>query len=70
MADAIQIFAIDKKDGERQDITDLYWFEENYVHGWDGEGYGEDYHFEIFVYGVKVYPLSPEVQNRLAELKK
>jgi hypothetical protein len=48
----IQIFANSKEDG-RQEIVDMYWFEENGVHSLDdGEGtWGQHYWFEIFVNG-------------------
>lgn len=47
----VKIIAIDK-DGSREEITDLYWFEENFVHSFHDDGYT----FEIYVYGVMVYP--------------
>jgi len=34
----VEITAIDK-DGIREKITDLYWFEEHYVHNFDDERY-------------------------------
>ena len=34
----IRIFATDQ-DGEREEITDLYWFEVNGVHDWDGQAF-------------------------------
>ncbi len=52
----LQIFAVDE-DGNREEITDLYWFEENGVHDFGGEGfYGGKHTFEIFVNGMQVYP--------------
>lgn len=52
----IQIFATNSESVE--EITDLYWFEENGVHGFDDEGgcNWDSYTFEIFIDGVKVYP--------------
>lgn len=32
----MKIFAIDIKSGEEEEITDLYWFEENFVHYFSG----------------------------------
>jgi hypothetical protein len=56
MAEMIQIFAIDES-GHRQEITDLYFFEEEGIHNWDGETlYGEKYTFEIFIGNIKVFP--------------
>lgn len=54
----IQIFATERSSGKRIEVTDLYWFEENGVHDWKGEtGYGEKFSFEVFVSGVKVFPV-------------
>ena len=33
----MRIFATDQN-GNKQEITDLYWFEENYVHDFSGHG--------------------------------
>ena len=33
---AIKIYAINKQSGSRTEITDMYWFEENYVHSLTG----------------------------------
>ena len=41
----IKIFAINRN-GDRQEITDLYWFEENRIHTWSDTGY-EGYRFEF-----------------------
>ena len=51
----IQIFVRDRK-GNREEITDMYWFEENGVHDLnDGEDYYcQHYLFEIFIDGVLV----------------
>lgn len=57
-----QIFAIDSK-GNREEIDNFYWFEENMVHDWGGDGMGDRYHFEIYVEGEKVYP-KPEIIHR------
>jgi hypothetical protein len=43
----MRIFATDKKTGEREEITDLYWFEENGVHDFSGKGHHTDYIFEF-----------------------
>ena len=53
----IRIFVLEKKTGERYEINDLYWFEENFVHWFDDTGYRE-YSFEIYVNGKKVYSSS------------
>lgn len=38
------------KDGEQFEITDLYWFEENGVHDFDGEtNFGEKYMFAFIL---------------------
>ncbi len=50
----IQIFAIDEQD-RREEITDLYWFEENYIHNFENDGTYNRYKFEIFIDGVLVY---------------
>ena len=51
MQSMVKIIAIDK-DGNREEITDLYWFEENFVHSFDDDKYT----FEIYIHGVKVHP--------------
>lgn len=43
----IKIYATDKKTGERIKVDDLYWFEENGVHWFDGKGTHRDYHIEL-----------------------
>lgn len=56
----IEIFVIDK-DGERTKIDDLYWFEENGVHDFGGEGhYYEPYLFEIYIDGKPVFKTESE----------
>lgn len=50
----IQIFVIDE-DNDKQEIKDLYWFEENYVHDFNGQGLYENYVIEIYVDDVIVY---------------
>ena len=61
--DQIQIFAIDLKTNERFEITDLYWFEENFVRDFDGDGYDSQYSFEVFVGGIMVYRSQREKQK-------
>ncbi len=52
----IQIFATDKE-GNRKEVKDLYWFEEEGVHNFEGEGhFREKYNLEVFVDGKQVYP--------------
>lgn len=41
------IIAIDTKTGEKEVIDDFYWFEENGVHDFEGEGHNTKYDFEI-----------------------
>ena len=50
----VQIFAVDKKDGTRAEIDDLYWFEENHVHAFDEEC---GYMFELVVDGISLEDL-------------
>jgi hypothetical protein len=55
----VQIFAV-KNQREREEITDLYWFEENYIHNFEDFEHSP-YDFEIFIDGVRVYPDSKEI---------
>ena len=49
----VKIYATNKKTGHRQEVDDLYWFEENGVHDLTGEGhYGDNWSFEVEVDGV------------------
>jgi hypothetical protein len=43
MKNIIKIFAEDIATGEREEIEDLYWFEENGVHNFDGRGHNHGY---------------------------
>ena len=52
----IKIFAIDLRTGERFEITDLYFFEEQGIHDFNGEAFYSKYSFEIYVNDVIVYP--------------
>lgn len=45
----VYIAAIDKKTGEYKLITDLYWFAENLVHDWKGDGADAQYDFQIAI---------------------
>ena len=45
----LQIYVTDSN-GHREEITDLYWFEEHGVHDWYGEGHHERYAFEVIVF--------------------
>ena len=49
----VRIFVVDRR-GKREEVSDLYWFEENSVHGFDDE---DGFTFEIFINDVKVYPV-------------
>jgi len=53
---SIQIFANNELEG-RQEITDLYWFEEEGVHDWGGQGHYRKYDLEIWIDGKKAYPI-------------
>lgn len=53
--DRIKIFAINKE-GERHEITNLYWFEGEGVRDFNGEAFYDSYTFEIFIDGVRMYP--------------
>ena len=46
--------------GTREEITDLYWFEEEGVHTLEGEGMYILYYFEIFIDGKLIYSTVPE----------
>ena len=48
---SFRIFAIDEK-GIEEEITDLYWFEENGVHDFSGDGPYTKYKFR-FVFGAE-----------------
>jgi len=51
----VRIFVTDEG-GVEYEITDLYWFEENGVHTFDGEGsHGEKYKFRFeFILNGKI----------------
>lgn len=57
----IQLFAMGTN-GKREEIIDLFWFEENGVENWDGVGYLDTYRFEILINGQCVYPLSTPLE--------
>jgi len=58
----IQIFATNLKTGVREEITDLYWFEEEGIHDFNGMGLrGQLYAFEIIVSGIRVYPSNQRI---------
>ena len=42
------IYAIDK-DGDRREITDLFWFEENGVHDFGGKASYDHYLYEFVI---------------------
>lgn len=51
----LRLFAIDD-DGNKEEITDLYWFEENGVRDFGGEGHnGRKYKIEIEIDGSLVW---------------
>ena len=45
----IRIFATSANTGERFEISDLYWFEENGVHDWNGQGHDDRFTFEFYL---------------------
>ena len=45
----IKIFATSATTGERFQISDLYWFEENGVQDWNGQGHDDKFTFEIYL---------------------
>jgi hypothetical protein len=61
----IRVFASGERYGERVEIDDLYWFEEEGVHDWGGEGHVDRYNIEIYVDGLQVFPYS-DLRTRLA----
>jgi hypothetical protein len=48
----IKIFATNTTTGERFEIPDLYWFEENGVHDWSGQGHNESFTFEFYLENI------------------
>lgn len=49
VGDKIRLFALSHKTGEKEEITNLYWFMEKGVLNWFGQGYNDRYDFEIVV---------------------
>ena len=45
----IRIFATSANTGERFEISDLYWFEENGVRDWNGQGHDDNFTFEFYL---------------------
>ena len=45
----IRIFATSATTGERFQISDLYWIEENGVQDWNGQGHDYKFTFEIYL---------------------
>ena len=45
----IRIFATSANTGERFEISDLYWFEENGVRDWNGQGHDDRFTFEFYL---------------------
>ena len=43
----VYLSVINVKTGVEEPITDLYWFEENGVHDFDGEGHFSQYKFRM-----------------------
>lgn len=49
----VKIYATDKSTGQRKEITDLYWFEQNGIHDlMDVPYFGEEWSFDVEVDGV------------------
>ena len=44
----IKIYATDEK-GSCEEIIDLYWFEENGVHDWSGQGHNKTFLLEVYI---------------------
>lgn len=51
----LELMAIDQDTGERWPLTDLYWFEEQGIQDWRGQGWSGRYRFQILVDGVLVW---------------
>lgn len=47
LTEKLVIVAHNKKTGEKTPITDLYWFEENGVSNFNGDGFYADYTFTL-----------------------
>jgi hypothetical protein len=43
----IKIYAINQKTLKRIEVKDFYWFEEQGIHDFSGEGHYDNYKFEI-----------------------
>lgn len=58
----LHIFAIDLG-GDREEITDFYWFEENFVHDLvDERGIAREYQFEIVIDSFDIHGKEGEVE--------
>ena len=53
----VRIFATSKNTGERFEIPDQYWFEENGVHDWHGQGHWDNFTFEFYQEGNPWKPI-------------
>jgi hypothetical protein len=52
----IKIFATSENTGERFEILDQYWFEENGVHDWHGHGHNDKFTFEFYLENTEKMP--------------
>jgi hypothetical protein len=56
----LRIFATSQRYGERKEIDDLYWFEEEGVHDFGGVGHFDRYSFEVYVGEQLVWSSEPQ----------
>jgi hypothetical protein len=57
---SIKLFARSLETGEVTEIEDLYWFEEQGVHDFDGQGHFESFEIELVI-SEAIAPLKPEL---------
>lgn len=60
----VQIFATNER-GERFELLDLYWFEEQGIRAWDDVAVSGSYLFEIVIKGVTVARIEQRHDRRL-----
>lgn len=64
---SVKIIATDKQTNERIEVTDLYWFEENGIHDWSGDGTYGQFNFEIIVDGERFERAKNEAVETLSD---